>query len=285
MQNPSEALKADTETSESLALQATRKALEISPQLKPELFVHGTTTTRRYTGSQATSILGQLGLEIPAYEIKAGCSTSLASLHLAQTFLTAGYKSVLVSCAETLSKVMHPEIRETWFGLADAGASVWMEAVEKDSDADFILEASGYSTDGRHVDMYTTTGNLPPLKSDIDQNKFALAGDASQLKDLSKARYLEMIAAVLPTAEDRARVQWLIPHQVNSGLIAEVVKETGMQPQMVWSATEFGNVGGTSVLFSLAQALEEKKFKSGDQILMMSVGGGLSFACQLWRAL
>ncbi len=282
-QKPGTVADDSAETSESLALKATEAALKSRGCKTPDIFIHGTTTTRRYTGSQATSILGKLKLQIPAYEIKAGCSTSIASLHLAQSMLTAGYESVLVSCAETLSKVMHPDVRETWFGLADGGASVWMEKVDSVKDSDFTILKSGYSTDGTYVDMYTTTGNLPPRVEDVTSNKFALNGDSSQLKDLSKERYLEMINQILPEAKDRSRLKWLISHQVNLGLINEINSEMQMQPQMVWSASEFGNIGGSSVLFSLAQALEENTFKSGDEILLMSVGGGLSFACQLWK--
>lgn len=280
-QTPGEALNPEAETSETLALKSVREALRQSPESHPEVFIHGTTTTRRYTGSQATSVLGKVGLQIPAYEIKAGCSTSIASLHLAQSLLKSGYKSALISCAETLSKVMHPQIRETWFGLADAGAAVWIEVDEESPD--FTILKSGYSTDGRYVDMYTTTGDLPPRKEDIEQNKFSLSGDSSQLRDLSKERYLEMINLLVPTAGDRSRVKWLVAHQVNKGLIMEILDEIQWQPELIWSATEFGNVGGTSVLFSLAQALEEKKFQSGDEIIFMSVGGGLSFACQHWK--
>ncbi|MBK7892018.1 MAG: 3-oxoacyl-ACP synthase [Bdellovibrionales bacterium] len=280
-QRPGDPLSPDSMTSEDLALKAVKEALIQNPGFHPEIFIHGTTTSRRYTGSQATSILGKVGLEIPAYEIKAGCSTSIASLHLAQSFLKSGYKSVLVSCAETLSKVMHPEIRETWFGLADAGAAVWLEV--DDESPDFTLLKSGYSTDGRHVDMYTTTGDLPPRNVDVEANKFALSGDSSQLRELSKIRYLEMINLLVPTEGSKSRARWLIAHQVNKGLVTEILTETKWQPELIWSAAEFGNVGGTSVLFSLAQAFEENKFKSGDEIILLSVGGGLSFACQHWK--
>lgn len=274
---------ANEESSESLAGKAVGNLLAKNPKFKPEAFLLGSTTTRRYTGSQATSVLAKFGMEIPAYELKAGCSTSLATLHLSQALLGQGYESVLVSCAETLSKVVHPGVRDTWFGLADGGAAIGLRKVK--TKGDYKIVKSVYSTDGKLVDLYTTPGDLPPTAETLAENGFSLTGDASQLKDHAKKRYLEMIHAVLPTKKDRAAVKWIISHQVNRMLSEEVIKETGLAGELIWDADKFGNLGGTSVLFSLAHALEQKRFKKNDLIFFMSVGGGLSFAAQLWKKL
>jgi 3-oxoacyl-[acyl-carrier-protein] synthase-3 len=273
------------ESSESLSAKAVGKLLAQNPKFKPEAFLLGSTTTRRYTGSQATSVLAKFGLEIPAYELKAGCSTSLATLHLSQAILAQGYDSVLVSCAETLSKVVHPGVRDTWFGLADAGAAMGLRKVHSEAEGDFQILKTVYSTDGTLVDLYTTPGDLPPTAEALAENGFSLTGDASQLKDHAKKRYLEMIEAVLPSKEERANVKWIISHQVNRMLSEEVIKETELAGELIWDADKFGNLGGTSVLFSLAHAIEQKRFQKNDLIFFMSVGGGLSFAAQLWKKL
>ncbi|MGK5090115.1 3-oxoacyl-[acyl-carrier-protein] synthase III C-terminal domain-containing protein [Bdellovibrionota bacterium FG-2] len=293
---PGTPFSAVEETSESLCLKAVKKALGVGAVIgsvlagTPEAFVLGTTTTRRYTGSQATSVLGNFDLQIPAYEIKAGCSTSLASLHFAQALFAQGYESVLVSCAETLSKVINPAVRETWFGLADGGAAIWLGKASEGcqegggaSRAQFEILKSVYSTHGKYVDMYTTQGDLPPRAETLEAGGYYLSGDSSELREIAKKHYLAMIEALLPEERDRKAITQIIPHQVNRELIDQVVRETGLGGKLNWSAGEFGNLGGASVLFTLSQALEENRFKAGDLILLMSVGGGLSFAAQLWR--
>ena len=228
---PGTPLTGAEETSESLALRAAKDALSGN---SPEAFVLGSTTSRRYTGSQATSVLGKLDICAPAFEIKAGCSTSLASLHFAQALLAQGYDNVLVSCAETLSKVINPAVRETWFGMADGAAAVWLERAKSGGQLEIVK--SVYSTDGRHVDMYTTHGDLPPRAEALASGGYFLSGDSAELKDLAKARYLEMINALLPTAEERKAIRWHIPHQVNLALVEEVRAETGLGGEVVWSA-------------------------------------------------
>ena len=48
---------------------------------------------------------------------------------------------------------------------------------------------------------------------------------------------------------------------------------------------EIGNIGGASVLYTLSDAIQKNTFQAGDQILMMSVGGGLSYSMHLWEKL
>lgn len=272
---------AETEdTSETLALRAARRAVAGHPATAIGALVHGTTTTSRYTGSQAPAILAALGSHAAGYEMKAGCSTSLASLHLAFSLLSMGHGNVLVSCAETLSKVIHPDLRETWFVLADGGAAVWME--RDDDTPDFDIRRLLYHTDGRFVDMYTTHGKLPPSREALEAGGYALFGDGAALREQALRRYRVMLDHMFPGGAGLDRIRWLVPHQVNRGIIDTLYRDTPLRAEMVWSAREHGNLGGTSVLFSLAEALEQDLFRPGDEVLLMSVGGGLSFAMQHW---
>lgn len=271
------------ETSESLSLAACRQAVSQSPDTAVAAFVHGTTTSSRYTGSQAPVILAALGSHAPGYEIKAGCSTSLASLYLGVALLAMGHDNVLVSCAETLSKVMNPRLRETWFVLADGGAALWMA---RDREApDFTVERVLYHTDGNYADLYTTRGKLPPNQQDLEAGGYALFGDGAALREQALERYLTMVEAMFPGGRGLERIRWLIPHQVNRALIDDVCARTRLDAERVWSADRVGNLGGASILFSLAEAVADGRLRSGDDILMMSVGGGLTFAMQHWRAL
>ncbi len=268
-------------TSEDLAAEALGAAMDAAGGGAPSLLIHGTTTTSRYTGSQAAAMLGRFGLVAPAYDVKAGCSTSLASLHMAAAFLRSGYPDVAVACAETLSKVMHPGVRETWLGLADGGAAVWLARDE--AAPEFVITRSYFSTDGRHVDLYTTRGLLPPTIEAIESNGYCLEGDKDRLAELAKERYAAMLDTLFPPSGPEAAIDWIIPHQVNRALIDDVLRPRRLGARVVWDAREVGNLGGASVLFSLACALGRGLFKPRDRVLLMSVGGGLSAAAQIWE--
>jgi len=268
------------ETSESLALAAARCAIGTRAPATVQAFIHGTTTTSRYTGSQAAAILGQLGSDASAWEVKAGCSTSLASLHLAVALLGSGHDNVLVSCAETLSKVMNPDMKETWFILADGGAAVWLKRAPEA--ADFEVRKCLYATDGALVDLYTTPGRLPPARATLEAGGYTMTGDGTRLREEALRRYLEMLGAMFPGGRGLKDIRWVVAHQINRKLIEQVVHVGGLDARLVWSADRVGNVGGASVLFSLSEALEQDLFSPGEGVLLMSVGGGLSFAMQHW---
>lgn len=266
-------------TTETLAKEAVEKVFSQCDQRSLQAFLFGSTTNKRYTGSQAAAVLGQFGLQLPAYDLKAGCSTSLATFHLAYALMSLGYNHILVSCAETLSKVIDPRNEKTWFGVADGAAALWLQ---KTSTGHFTIEKSFFTTDGTHADIYTTPGVLPPTHSQLDNHDYSLQGDEMLLKDLALERYLKMIDYMLPSQQERAEINWIIPHQVNRKIIDYVIEQKQLKnAQLLWDADQFGNLGGTSILFTLVRAIEEKVFNQNGKILLMSVGGGLSFAAQV----
>lgn len=268
-------------TTEDLAFKAMKMVEEKAPEWKPELFIHGTTTTSRYTGSQATSLAGQMGWHLPSYETRCGCATALGSMHLAWSLLKGPYTKVAIACAETLSKVINPNNRDDWFGMSDGAASIYIEKDEVNPD--FKVIGSVFFTKGEHADLYTTTATLPPHQPGFESGGYFLNGDAGKLRIEAKDGYNEMLSLLLPDSKDRASVNWVIPHQVNLQLVKEVKEENSIGGELVLNAQEVGNIGGSSILYTLSECLSKSLFKKGDRILFMSVGGGLSVAGQIWE--
>lgn len=272
-------------TSEDLAVKACAETLKTGT---PGAFILGSTTSPRYTGSQAASVIGKLGRYAPAFEVKAGCSTSQASLLFGYSLLSYGFPSVLISCTETLSKIVNPDIKETWFGFADGAAALWLEKDSNESthssDYRFEVEKTCYMTHGEHVDLFTVPGRMPPMREEFEKGRYFSAGDSQAMKDLAFVHYVDVINALLPSDTDKKSISWIIPHQVNLKVIEETLAKTGLsETPVIWDSREIGNIGGASILYSLAKALKEKSIKAGDRILLISVGGGLNFGGQLLR--
>lgn len=266
-------------TAESLAINAVKKLLETYTPRSIQSFLLGSTTNKRFTGSQAAAVLGKLGLNAPAYDLKTGCSTSLSTLHLAYALMALGYQNTMICCAETLSKVIDPENEKTWIGLADGAAALFLEQSDSGS---FTVEKSFFSTDGKYVEAFTTQGVFPPTQEQIDTVGYHLIGDESLLKELAHTRYTEMINQLLPDQRERNEITWVIPHQVNRKLIDQLLNENQLKNKtVIWDSNTIGNIGGASILYTLARAVEEKIFDRPGKILLMSVGGGLSYAAQI----
>lgn len=275
---PWNALDDASETSESLAIKVLATLFDSYPEQAIDAFILGSTTNTRYSGSQATSVLGKFAITCPAYDFKAGCSTSLAAFSLAYGLMALGYSKILVCCAETMSKIIDPDNEKTWLGVADGAAALLFEH----SDAGrFCVEKSLFSTDGRHVDAYTTRGQLPPTAHILENEGYFLRGDDHLLRDLAQEKYTEMLDLLFKDI-DKSEIQWIISHQVNRRLIDELIERYMLHhAQLLWDADKIGNIGGASIAYTLARALQEGRFNKTGKILMMSVGGGLSFATQL----
>ena len=268
-------------TAESLTIRCVKKLLETHKPETIHAYLFGSTTNKRFTGSQAAAVLGELGINAPAYDLKTGCSTSLSTLHLAYALMAFGYKNVLLSCAETLSKVIDPENEKTWIGLADGAASLFLE---KSDTGSFTVEKSFFSTDGKYVEAFTTKGVFPPTQEQMETVGYHLIGDEALLGELAYSRYTQMIKNLIPTAEERKEITWVIPHQVNRKLIDQLLDENQLtNATVLWDSNIIGNIGGASIVYTLARAVEEGVFDRTGKILLMSVGGGLSYAAQVLK--
>jgi len=253
-----------------------------------DLLVHGSTTQSRFTGSQSTAALHSINQYSPMIEMKAGCSTSLASLYTAILCLSApqSIENVLIACSETLSKIIDPKNREHWFGFADGGAALWVEksTIEK---ADFKVHSMIYGTDGEHLDSFTTPGKLPPSIEEINNHSYSLKGNGDALEVLAK-KYYNLMFSQMNRDNDLSNLKYIIPHQVNMSLIHNLMKNHFHLPsdvQVLSNSETIGNIGGSSVLYSLCDNLEKKTFQQGEKFLLMSVGGGLTYSMHLWEKL
>lgn len=268
-------------TAESLAIEVVRKLLASYKPESIQAFLLGSTTNKRFTGSQAAAVLGELGLNAPAYDLKTGCSTSLSTLHLAYALMALGYENVLVSCAETLSKVIDFENEKTWIGLGDGASALF---IEKNENGPFTVEQSFFSTDGKYVEAYTTQGVFPPTQEQLDNIGYHLQGDENLLRELAYARYSDMLKNLLTTQKEKDEITWVIPHQVNRKLIDTLLEENLLSNKcIIWDSDTIGNIGGASILYTLSRAVEEQMFDRPGKILLMSVGGGLSYAAQILK--
>jgi 3-oxoacyl-[acyl-carrier-protein] synthase-3 len=270
---------------EDLASKSVIDCFNESDESHVDFFVHGTTTPSRFTGIESTHILSQINQFCPYVEMKAGCSTSLASMYTGIMGLLAGHENVMINCSETMSKVLNPDVPETWFGGGDGSATLWLKK-EMEENSDFKVKAMVYGSDGRHVNTYTTHGSLPPNKEDIDNGDYTLKGDGVALFANSLEYYVKMLTE-LDKKIDLTTIDYIIPHQVNLKLIVTLMKKYPKieNAKLIMDAREIGNIGGSSILYSLAKASKENTFEKGSKVLMMSVGGGLSYCAQIWEKL
>ncbi len=281
-------IAADDEATSDLAIKAAEMALKdakVSPA-DLDLIIVATLTSDRIIPSTACMIQERLGAKkAAAFDLSAACSGFAYGLTVAAQFIQCGaYKKTLVIGAETLSKYINWEDRNTCVLFGDgAGAAVLGPVEEGYGILGFDLGSDGSGGDAIQI---PSSGSLMPVsKESIDQRlnlihmngkevfKFAVKAMGNTVK-----RSLEWAGMA---KED---IDWLVPHQANIRIIQSAAKRLAMpMEKVVVNIQKYGNMSAACIPIALAEAAAEKRFKKGDIIALSGFGAGLTWASCIIR--
>lgn len=281
-------IAASGEATSDLAVEAARKALEDAKTSPGEvdLTIVATNTPDSLFPAVACIVQDRLGAtRSGAFDLLAGCTGFIYSLSVAAQFVSTGmYKRVLVIGAETLSRVVDWEDRNTCVLFGDgAGAAVVGQVPEGYGLIHTKLGADG--SGGQFLHLPAGGSRMPASRETVDERlhfvrmngrevfKFAVrtCGDGS----------LETLKEAGLTVKD---VDFLIPHQANIRIIEAAAKRLDLPMERVLvNVDRFGNTSTASIPMALEEAVNLNKIKDGDNILMAGFGAGLTWAVAVMR--
>ncbi|MBN2195487.1 MAG: ketoacyl-ACP synthase III [Polyangiaceae bacterium] len=282
-------IAAPEECTSDLALRASRAALEAASLDARELdmIVMGTITPDRQLPACAAYLQQKLGVSgIPAFDISAACAGFVYAMSIGDQFIRTGAaRNVLVVGAELLSRVTNWMDRNTCVLFGDgAGAVVLTPATEGSG----RVLSSKLHTDATLTESLCIPagGSREPLTHaglDERRNTVQMVGNdifRIAVKNLSSASRSALDAAGL-TPED---VDWLVPHQANLRIIAQVSTRLGIPlERFVVNIDRYGNTSSASIPIALDEAVRDGRVKSGQTVLMCALGAGISWASALVR--
>lgn len=271
---------ATTENTVELAYQSAKQAIEdanIDPT-EIEMIIVATFTPEQLTPSTACLVQSRLGLnnvQIIAFDVNAACSGFVYGLTIAEQFLKAStVKKALIIGAEVLSKIMDWNDRNTCVLFGDGAGAVVVEY-------DATLSESFYlNSAGDERGALATTPILPinpltdhqfePIQFKMNGQevfKFAIHAIKETVNQLLEQSNLEM-----------NQINLVIPHQANKRIIDKVVKDLKVpSEQFFLNLANYGNTSAASIPIALKEAIITKRVKSGDNIMLIGFGGGLTW--------
>ncbi len=272
-------IAADNENASDLALQASRRALEMAgiaaDQL--DLIIVATTTPDMVFPSTACILQSKLGVKnMPAFDVQAVCSGFVYALNTADVYIKSGqYEHILVVGAEVYSRILDWSDRGTCVLFGDGAGAV----VLKRSDTPGIL-ATRLHADGSHADILSVPGQVcggavsgrPLLQMDGGAVfKFAV-------KVLEEVALETLEAAGLQKTD----IDWLIPHQANIRIIQATAKKLGMTMERVITTVDrHANTSAASVPLALDEAVRDGRIREGHRVMLEGVGGGFTWGAVL----
>ncbi len=277
------------EAASDMAFEAARRALDaagISAQ-DLDMIIVGTVTGDLPMPACAAILQRKLGVTtIPAFDISAACAGFIYGLSIADQFLRTGSrKRVLVVGVELLSRVLNWKDRATCVLFGDgAGAAVLAPA---DGDGRGVLSTRLY-TDSSLVDSLCIRagGSREPLTpeglAEDRQKVFMVGSDIFKIavKNLTSASRAALDSAGFAPND----VTWVVPHQANLRIIAQVALRLDIPlERFVLNIERYGNTSSASIPLALDEAVRDGRIKRGDTVLMSALGAGISWGSALVR--
>ena len=254
-----------------LSVQSGRAALEMSgvDPLSIDALILATTTPDRTVPGSAPVVQHELGMSCGAYDVNAACSGFVYALVQAHGMIAMGAKKVLVIGTDTLARITDWTDRNTAILFADGSAAVVLEAVEGhgqllgwDLDSDGSAERFLYADIGGFIQMDGKEVFRRAVRIMVD----------SATKSMTHAGV---------TADDIALV---VPHQANIRIIQASLDRLGMPlDRAVTVLHRTGNTSSASIPLALAEALDHGRVKTGDLVLLVGFGAGMTAASAILR--
>jgi len=196
--------------------------------------------------------------------VNAACSGFVYALVAGHGLLAIGLKKVLVIGTDTLSRITDWTDRNTAILFADGSGAAVLESVEGpgqllgwDIDADGSLEDLLYAEIG---------GTLQMEGKEVFRRAVRIMVDSAE----------KSIAAAGLTTDD---ITLVAPHQANIRIIEAACKRLNISMSKVsWVGNETGNTSSASIPLALFEAADTNRLKTGDNILLVGFGAGMTAA-------
>lgn len=273
-------IAAKGELTADLAEKAGRAALDDAGVLpsQVQLIIVATCTEDYQFPSTAALIQNRLGATCGAFDLAAACSGFVYALITASQFIATGaYDTILVVAAETMSSIVDWTDRNTCILFGDgAGAAVMQAAPEGLGVLGFDL-----GSDGSGGDLLKASCRLHP---ETGESQYVVQNGREVYRFAVNVMGESALRAIEKSGLSTQDVDLLVPHQANIRIIDAAAKRLELSMDKVFVNLEkYGNTSAASIPIALYEARESGKIKSGDTMVTVGFGGGLTWASAVMK--
>jgi len=272
-----------------LAVEAVKRLRQQHPfdLQSVDLIVVGTVTPDMMYPSTACLVQNKLGIANTwGFDVSAGCSGFLYALNTGAKFVESGqYRNVLVIGSDVNSAMTDFTDRAVCIIFGDgAGAALLQPAA--DGEAGIIDHVAQIEGVGGQFLYMPGGGSLNPASHEtVDKKMHYIHQDGKNVFKYAVKKMAEMTEKVLAkhglTGND---VDCFIAHQANRRIITATAERLGLPlEKVIINIDRYGNTTAGTIPLAMQTALEEKKLKKGDLVLLAAVGAGFTSGATLLR--
>ena len=275
--------------SSDLAVEAVKRLEQQHPfdLQSVDLIVVGTVTPDMMYPSTACLVQNKLGISNTwGFDVSAGCSGFLYALNTGAKFVESGqYKNVLVIGSDVNSSMTDFTDRAVCIIFGDGAGAALLQPAE-DGEAGIIDHVAQIEGMGGQFLYMPGGGSLNPASHEtVDQKMHYIHQDGKNVFKYAVKKMAEMTEKVLAkhglTGHD---VDCFIAHQANRRIITATAERLGMPlEKVIINIDRYGNTTAGTIPLAMQTALEEKRLKKGDLVLLAAVGAGFTSGATLLR--
>src|ERR1700761_4554782 len=251
-----------------------------------EMIVVATVTPDMFFPSTACLIQDRIGASKAwGFDLSAACSGFAYALTVGAQFVGGGsHKKVLVIGSDVMTSILNYEDRATCVLFGDGAGAVLIEPAEEgEGILDFEHDVDG--SGGCNLYMPGGGSLNPSSHETVDKKMHYVHQEGQQVFKYAVRRMSELAAEILERnglkGDDLALV---VPHQANLRIIKAMQERIGVPDSKVMINIErYGNTTAGPLPVGMMQALDEKRIKKGDLVLLIAVGAGYTTGAVLMR--
>jgi 3-oxoacyl-[acyl-carrier-protein] synthase-3 len=276
------------EATSDLAIAASRDALA-DAGMQPtdvDLVLCATCTGDYLWPSTACLVQDGIGAaRAAAFDLSAACAGFCYGLEVAASLIESGAVGcVLLVGADTLTKHLDWADRSTCVLFGDGAGAVVLTRCSPG----YGVLGSTMGADGSHArSLYVPAGGTRmPLTADmIAQRKDKMLMRGAEVFRFAVRIMGEACLAALRTAHlSSGDVNLFIPHQANIRIIRAAAQRMGLSEDRMYNNVErYGNTSAASVPIALTEAVRSGRARSGDVLVFVGFGAGLTWGANVVR--
>ena len=212
------------------------------------------------------------------YDLSAACSGFLFALQSGAALISSlQCKKVIVVGVDTMSSILDFTDRNTCILFGDGAGAVLIEPSENYGIIDSELRIDGKG--GEFLYM-PAGGSLEPATIDTVKNRKHYVRQDGKIVFKHAVKEMANISHKVAKRNNLSNddIALFIPHQANKRIIDAAAKKLGLkESQVMINIQKYANTTSATLPICIADAVEQKKLKKGDNILLSTFGAGFSW--------
>lgn len=250
-----------------------------------QALILATSSPDRKQPATATRVQHLLGMRSGfAFDVNAVCSGALYALSLADSLLCAGrVDNVLVVAAEVYSRLLNPDDFSTCPYFGDGAGAILLERSEQAPTVIGTLLRSDGS--GHDVIQVPAGGSMLTYGEHKSSRQLYFTMRGREVYQFAIDKGTEAVRELLADLDlSSESVCHVVPHQANIHIIEEISRRSGIaRDKFVVNLDRYGNTAAASVLIAFDELHTTRQPRSGEVVVLVAFGGGLSWAATAIR--